>query len=104
MLAKVIVHGPTREAARHALVTALDDTAILGLTTNLGFLRALADSAEFRDGEVDTAWLDTHPDAIRPAGVESAWFMAAWALATGAGSHEAHENNPPFGLADGWRL
>src|SRR5680860_302504 len=37
MLGKVIVHGATREGARRALVTALDDTAILGLTTNLGF-------------------------------------------------------------------
>jgi len=30
--------------------------------------------------------------------------MAAWALATGAESHEAHEEHHPFGLADGWRL
>ena len=41
MLGKVIAHGPDREAARRALVAALDDTAILGLTTNVGFLRAL---------------------------------------------------------------
>ena len=58
MLGKVIVHGPDREAARRALVAALDDTAILGLTTNVGFLRALAASDEFRDATIDTAWLD----------------------------------------------
>ena len=62
MLGKVIAHGPDREAARRALVDALDDTAILGLTTNVGFLRALAASDEFRDATIDTAWLD-HADA-----------------------------------------
>ena len=59
MLGKVIVHGPDRESARRALVAALDDTAILGLTTNAGFLRALVASDEFRDATIDTAWLDT---------------------------------------------
>ncbi len=59
MLGKVIVSGPDREAARRALVAALDDTAILGLTTNTGFLRTLAASEEFAEpGGIDTAWLD----------------------------------------------
>ena len=60
MLGKVIAHGADREAARRALVAALDDTAILGLTTNAGFLRALVASDEFRDATIDTAWLDHH--------------------------------------------
>jgi 3-methylcrotonyl-CoA carboxylase alpha subunit/acetyl-CoA/propionyl-CoA carboxylase biotin carboxyl carrier protein len=98
MLGKVIVHGSTREAARRALVTALDDTAILGLTTNLGFLRGLAASDEFRDNAIDTAWLDTHPDAIRPEGAETAVVLAAWALA-----HAQVQDGTPFGTADGWR-
>ena len=101
MLGKVIVHGSTREAARRALVTALDDTAILGLTTNLGFLRGLAASDAFRDCEIDTAYLDSHPDAIRPEGAETASVLAAWALATH--QQQADPNNP-FGTADGWRL
>jgi acetyl-CoA/propionyl-CoA carboxylase biotin carboxyl carrier protein len=100
MLGKVIVRGATREAARRALVTALDDTAILGLTTNLGFLRGLADSDAFRDNEVDTAWLDRFPGAIRPHGVEVAAVLGAWALATAHHQDVGH----PFGTADGWRL
>ena len=58
MLGKVIAHGPDRESARQALVAALDDTSILGLTTNAGFLRALVAGDEFRDATIDTAWLD----------------------------------------------
>jgi len=60
MLGKVIVHAGDREAARQALVEALDDTAIFGLTTNTGYLRALASTDEFAHGEIDTAWLDHH--------------------------------------------
>jgi acetyl-CoA/propionyl-CoA carboxylase, biotin carboxylase, biotin carboxyl carrier protein len=100
MLGKVIVHGSTREAARRTLVTALDDTAILGLTTNLGFLRALAASDAFRDAEIDTAYLDTHPDAVQPQGAEVASVLAAWGLATSEDGEPTH----PFGTADGWRL
>ncbi|MGN6574428.1 MAG: acetyl/propionyl/methylcrotonyl-CoA carboxylase subunit alpha [Nocardioides sp.] len=99
MLGKVIVHGSTREAARRALVTALDDTAILGLTTTLGFLRGLAASDAFRDNEIDTAWLDRHPDAIRPEGTQTAAVLGAWALA-----HAQAQDGTPFGTADGWRL
>ena len=60
MLGKVIAHGPDREAARRALVAALDETVVLGLTTNTGFLRALVASDEFRAAAIDTAWLDHH--------------------------------------------
>ncbi|MGH3363095.1 MAG: biotin carboxylase N-terminal domain-containing protein [Nocardioidaceae bacterium] len=108
MLGKVIAHGPTREAARRALVTALDDTAILGLTTNLGFLRGLAASDAFRDNEIDTAYLDTHPDVVRPEGVLESAVLAAWALATspapdGRSGDGGDAPSHPFGVRDGWR-
>jgi acetyl-CoA/propionyl-CoA carboxylase, biotin carboxylase, biotin carboxyl carrier protein len=99
MLGKVIVRGPNREAARRALVKALDDTAILGLTTNLGFLRELVESPQFRDCEVDTAWLDSHPEAIRPPAPDLAAVLAAWTVA-GVGRGDPRD---PFGIADGWR-
>ena len=99
MLGKIIVHGPDRETARRALVAALDDTAILGLTTNLGFLRALTAGDEFRDATIDTAWLDTatiEEPANDLARVFAAWTQAMLvADAAGAGD--------PF-HADGFRL
>ncbi len=60
MLGKVIAYGADREEARARLLAALDATAIFGLTTNAGFLRALSASDEFRDAQIDTAWLDHH--------------------------------------------
>jgi acetyl/propionyl-CoA carboxylase alpha subunit len=101
MIGKVIVHGPDREAARRTLVDALDDTAILGLTTNLGFVRGLAAGEEFRDNRIDTAWLDRNPDAVQPEGARDAAVFAAWAVA----DHEIGQRpGDPFGTADGWRL
>src|SRR6201996_1257870 len=88
MLAKIIAYGPNREAARTALVAALDDTAILGLTTNVGFLRRLADSPEYRDAAIDTAWLDRNPGSFPPNGGEMARVAAAWLVASEAvGAH-----------------
>ena len=58
MLGKVIAVAAGRERARRQLVGALDETVILGLTTNTGFLRELVASDAFAEGEIDTAWLD----------------------------------------------
>ncbi len=97
MLGKVIAHGPDREAARRLLVDALDATAILGLTTNAGFLRALVACDEFRDATIDTAWLDHHdvptPDAELPRA------LAAWTTVLVSSLDTGH----PF-QADGFRL
>ncbi len=98
MLGKVVGHGPDRESARRALVDALDRTGILGLTTNTGFLRALAASEEFRDSEVHTAWLDQH-DVPAPSD-DLARVVAAW---TDAFVARLAARPGPF-TSDGWRL
>ncbi|NGN92348.1 ATP-grasp domain-containing protein [Nocardioides sp. KC13] len=98
MLAKIIVHGADREEARAAMVKALDATAVLGLTTNTGFLRVLAASDAFRDAEIDTAWLDRNevpapdPDVART--------LVAWVSAM---LSAVSDTTTPF-RADGWRL
>jgi acetyl-CoA/propionyl-CoA carboxylase biotin carboxyl carrier protein len=99
MLGKVVVHGRDRESARRGLVAALDETAILGLTTNVGFLRTLAASDEFRDATIDTAWLDSatiaEPDD-GPARVFAAWTEVFVLTEAGEWGH-------PF-QGDGFRL
>ncbi|MGH3445121.1 MAG: biotin/lipoyl-containing protein, partial [Nocardioidaceae bacterium] len=99
MLGKVIVQAPDRETARQALVDALDDTGVLGLTTNVGFLRALAASEEFRDATIDTAWLDTAH--IEEPAADTARIFAAWTEAMLVTS--ATGENEPF-QGDGFRL
>jgi acetyl-CoA/propionyl-CoA carboxylase biotin carboxyl carrier protein len=97
MLGKVVARGSDRETARRALLAALDETAILGLTTNAGFLRALVASDEFRDATIDTTWLDEHAPAAPDPDVPR--VMAAWVSAMLAASDTGH----PF-QADGFRL
>jgi 3-methylcrotonyl-CoA carboxylase alpha subunit/acetyl-CoA/propionyl-CoA carboxylase biotin carboxyl carrier protein len=100
MLAKVIARGPTREAARATLVAALDDSAIFGLTTNLGFVRELVAAEQYAAAEVDTGWLDRHPGAFATGDVITAAFGAGWARVRAA----TVDTVDPFGCGDAWRL
>jgi acetyl/propionyl-CoA carboxylase alpha subunit len=100
MLAKVVTRGPTRDAARRRLLAALDDCAVFGLATNLGFLRELIASEEWASAALHTRWLDEHEGAFATADVTPAAVAGAWARATDPGPDDRH----PFGRRDGWRL
>ena len=95
MLAKVIAHGPDRATALDRLTAALDETVVLGLTTNLRFLRWLVRQPAVRYGtmRIDTIGRIWPPDdwAERAAIPDEAWQAAARALA-------------PAGWLGGWRL
>ncbi|MEM0929172.1 MAG: biotin carboxylase N-terminal domain-containing protein [Pseudomonadota bacterium] len=58
MLAKIIVHGTTREEARRRLLAALQDTALLGVRTNRVFLMDLLRGEAFTTGEALTTTID----------------------------------------------
>ena len=101
MLGKVVAWGADREAARARLVAALDGTAVLGLTTNTGFLRALAASEELRDATIDTAWLDRN-EVPAPDG-ELAKVFGAWTQVLLETSLDPAGTTGPW-RADGWRM
>jgi 3-methylcrotonyl-CoA carboxylase alpha subunit len=96
MLAKVVAHGADRAEALDRLTRALDETVILGLTTNLRFLRWLVREPAVRDGVARTDTLERiwlPDDWERRARIpDAAWTTAGRLLLTG---HEA---------ADGFRL
>ena len=60
MIAKVIAHGPTREAALARLSGALDAMRVAGPKTNLAFLKALCDAPGVRAGQIDTGYIERH--------------------------------------------
>jgi acetyl/propionyl-CoA carboxylase alpha subunit len=102
MLAKIIVHGRDRAEALERLIRALDSTLILGLTTNLRFLRWLVREPAVRDGLARTDTLERiwPPDdwAQRARIPEAAWVAAGRAfLATGASA--AGRDLDPFASA-----
>ena len=81
MIAKLVVHGPTRDEALTALSTALADTVVEGVTTNLPFLRWLAAHPVIRAGEATTAFLTEHPSLSRvPLRRAAPGFRAPWRL------------------------
>jgi len=58
MLAKLIVHAPTRSAALRRLDSALSEFIVLGVTPNVGNLREVSRSKAFSEGLVTTDFLD----------------------------------------------
>ncbi|MFN0130265.1 MAG: 5-oxoprolinase/urea amidolyase family protein [Verrucomicrobiales bacterium] len=68
LLAKLIVHGGTREDAIATLETALADTRLEGLETNRDYLRQVVAAPEFRDGTVWTRFLNGF--SYRPRTIE----------------------------------
>jgi 3-methylcrotonyl-CoA carboxylase alpha subunit len=58
MIAKLIVHEKSREAALDRLADALDHTIVIGPRSNVGFLASLCRAPAFRKGDFDTAFID----------------------------------------------
>jgi acetyl/propionyl-CoA carboxylase alpha subunit len=60
MLAKLIVHAESRDDAIRKMHWSLSNYITLGVTTNVPFLRAMIENEAFRNGDVDTHFIDTH--------------------------------------------
>ncbi len=67
MLAKVIAHGADRDEALDRLDRALADTVVLGVETNIAFLRRLLADPAVRAGRLDTGLIDRMPPAAADA-------------------------------------
>ncbi len=59
MVAKLIVHAETREAALAKMQQALDATQLHGIASNLDYLRQIVATEAFRSGKVWTRFLDS---------------------------------------------
>jgi acetyl-CoA/propionyl-CoA carboxylase, biotin carboxylase, biotin carboxyl carrier protein len=67
MLSKVIAYGHDRAGAIRTLDTALAHTAVLGVTTNIEFLRFLLADSDVVAGDLDTGLLDRRMPDFKPA-------------------------------------
>jgi 3-methylcrotonyl-CoA carboxylase alpha subunit len=109
MIAKLIAHAPTREAALERLAAALDRTLIAGPRSNVAFLAALCRAGEFRAGKVDTGFIDRNLAALGavPQGRDpaAAALGVARLLASPADENEdAGEAQSPWAARDGFQL
>ncbi len=81
MIAKVIVHGPTRAVALRQLARALGETEVAGTVTNLRFLGALAAHEGFAAGQVDTGLIERDLAALVAEAAPSEAVLASAVLA-----------------------
>jgi acetyl-CoA/propionyl-CoA carboxylase biotin carboxyl carrier protein len=103
MLSKVVVHAATRTQAVRGLDQALARTAVLGVQTNVAFLRRLLADPDVRDGQLDTALLDRIAAQYTPGGAPDAAFLAAAAYAWLA-RWQTCDPADLWSRPDGWRV
>ncbi len=99
MLAKVIAHGADRDEALRRLDAALSSMVLLGVTTNVGFLRRLLADEEVIAGRLDTGLVERRGDALGAGEVPDAAAVAAAVLPL----LDARGADDPWQAAVGWR-
>ncbi len=111
MVAKLIVHGDTREQALSRLDTALAQTHIVGLNTNVQFLRNVVQSRSFAQADLDTALIPREEAVLFKQEKVGLRLAAAGAVAHTLLQEKAQEAQvatqavwlDPWARQDGWR-
>ena len=103
MIAKLIVHANSRQAALNKLSAALADCLVAGVTTNLSFLGALSRHADFAAGRVDTGLIDRDQENLTRETPPPDEVLALAALAS-LGLLASRPAADPWDSLAGWRL
>jgi 3-methylcrotonyl-CoA carboxylase alpha subunit len=110
MIAKLIVWGADRTQALARMSRALAEFQIVGLATNIAFLKRLVESAAFAQADLDTGLIERNAETLFPqpkAVPVGALAFAAVALIEAekdASAAVSLNSADPFGNALGWRL
>ncbi|EMC94303.1 hypothetical protein BAUCODRAFT_36779 [Baudoinia panamericana UAMH 10762] len=82
MISKLIVSGPNRTSALRKLERALEEYEVGGVVTNIEFLKRVARSPNFVEGEVETGYIPKHYDELFAKEVvdHEVWMQAALGL------------------------
>ena len=103
MIAKLIVHGADRAQALARLDAALAAVRIVGLQTNVQFLRLILATPSFSQAKLDTALIQREEALLfkrRTLGLDTA---AAAAVVAELLQERASETADPFSRRDGWQ-
>ncbi|HEV8692107.1 MAG TPA: acetyl/propionyl/methylcrotonyl-CoA carboxylase subunit alpha [Ideonella sp.] len=104
MVAKLIVWGENRNQALARLDAALRDTHIVGLSTNVAFLRRVAASPSFATADLDTALIERERAVLFDAPGLSLEVAAAGVIAQALATETALESADPWSKRNGWRI
>ncbi|MEO6410495.1 MAG: acetyl/propionyl/methylcrotonyl-CoA carboxylase subunit alpha [Burkholderiaceae bacterium] len=104
MIAKLIVWGVDRAQALARLDAALAQTHIVGLHTNVAFLRRVVTSASFANADLDTSLIERERAVLFDAAPLPVEVAAAGVVAHALAAERALETTDPWSRRDGWRL
>ncbi|MPZ20023.1 MAG: ATP-grasp domain-containing protein [Luteitalea sp.] len=111
LLAKVVVWAEDRPRAVERALAALAQYAVLGVRTNIGFLRRVLHHTRFRAGDVDTELIDTERDrllvpppqaTLRRAAAAAAAVAGAPQLPVSASARQLSPSVDPWDTLRGW--
>ncbi|HET7524452.1 MAG TPA: acetyl/propionyl/methylcrotonyl-CoA carboxylase subunit alpha [Burkholderiaceae bacterium] len=104
MIAKLIVWGEDRAQALTRLDAALAETHIVGLHTNVAFLRRAVNSRAFAQGDLDTALIERERAALFDQPPLPLEVAAAGVVAHALADEAALQGADPWSRRDGFRL
>jgi 3-methylcrotonyl-CoA carboxylase alpha subunit len=104
MIAKLIVWGADRAQALARLDAALRDTHLMGLSTNVAFLRRVVKSRAFATADLDTALIEREHAALFETPPLAVEWVAAGVVAHELAREAGLEGADPWSRRDGWRL
>jgi acetyl-CoA carboxylase biotin carboxylase subunit len=81
MLAKLITHGPTRDVAIDRMRRALRELSVTGVETSAPFHSRVMDEPDFRAGNLDIRYVESHADLLESALDEETVHVVALAAA-----------------------
>ena len=103
MVAKLIVHGKTRQEALARLDAALAQVHIVGLQTNVQFLRYVLQSESFANANLDTALIPREEAVVFNQERIGLPMAVACAVADTLLHEKTLETSDPFSRRDGWQ-
>ncbi|UXZ55330.1 acetyl/propionyl/methylcrotonyl-CoA carboxylase subunit alpha [Halomonas sp. 7T] len=104
MLAKLIVHGPDRDAALATLNRALAALDVQGVVTNRAFLQRLANHPGFKNVELDTRFIERNEATLfAPRSYSTEAYASAALIGLNQLAQEC-ESDSPWDRHDGFRL
>jgi 3-methylcrotonyl-CoA carboxylase alpha subunit len=107
MIAKLIVWGRDRGEALALMDSALAHYQVVGLTTNIAFLKRLVASAPFAGADLDTGLIERNQEALFQAPAPASGdelALAAVALISAESSPASRAPADPWARSDGWRM
>ena len=104
MIAKLIVWGEDRQQALARMAEALGQTQIVGLSTNVAFLKRLVESKAFSSGDLDTGLIGKNHAELFPEAKPTPDAVLALATAAVLAREAWLAGSDPWSSRTGWRV